>query len=338
MFDEDGKHGNEGQVSCPKREAAVVSWSDSEQAALRSFEPAIRQLVNGFLDDLDQLFTATPELWGVLDAAGGPEHHRSLAAAHLATLLDDPRLASTQASSQHVGAAHIARAVPPSWYVTAYNRLFPVLHRLEHSGVELPPLDLLRKRWLWDMCQTLDAYHDELFRQAGTDSLTGLANRRTINKVVECATAQESALLLLDLDGFKSLNDRAGHLEGDKALSVVAEALVATVRRGDVVARLGGDEFCVWMPGMSTSVVVAQCRRVAAALPLAQFGLTVSAGVAVWPRDGTDFAALYGAADTALYQVKRHRRAALALARGNEILPWTTARDTTAQTPAANRA
>ncbi|WP_217912767.1 HDOD domain-containing protein [Miltoncostaea marina] len=157
-----------------------------------------------------------------------------------------------------------------------------------------------------------------LERIAHIDDLTGLAVRRHWTAQVAAAIerGERGAVLLLDVDEFKGVNDAFGHLVGDEVLRAVARVI------GDagLAGRLGGDEFCVWVPhGGDDALAVAGwiCRDVLAATPGATGGTAVgvSVGVARAPGDGTDVTALLGAADAALYEVKRGGRGRAGAAR-----------------------
>jgi len=122
------------------------------------------------------------------------------------------------------------------------------------------------------------------------------------------------ALLLVDLDGFKQVNDVDGHDAGDALLVAVAERLKALVRESDHVARLGGDEFAVLLPTNDPEALEATCARMrsslAAPLHLGErvIQVTASIGVAVCPEEGTTPDSLYKSADLALYEAKRAGR------------------------------
>ncbi|MGY1743760.1 MULTISPECIES: diguanylate cyclase domain-containing protein [unclassified Blastococcus] len=155
---------------------------------------------------------------------------------------------------------------------------------------------------------------------AATDPLTGLANRRRLQEQVETALwdararGDALALLFLDLDGFKAVNDRFGHAAGDGLLQEVASRLRQRLRRRDLVARLGGDEFLVALPDLSAGNAAAEARRVADDLvaavcrPVDVHGAPVfvgaSVGIAVAPADGDEFAALLHLADLRMYEAK----------------------------------
>lgn len=150
------------------------------------------------------------------------------------------------------------------------------------------------------------------------DPLTGLPNRRALAEALDRALARSRrsglglAVLALDLDGFKAINDRHGHPVGDAALVQVAERLRRTVRRGDALARFGGDEFAVVagdLKGPNPVVRLARRLRAVLAEPLVLPGaiarVGVSVGVAFHPGDGDGPEALLSSADRALYAAKR---------------------------------
>jgi diguanylate cyclase (GGDEF)-like protein/PAS domain S-box-containing protein len=158
--------------------------------------------------------------------------------------------------------------------------------------------------------------------EADTDPLTGLANRRALERTLASALARASvrgrvaAVLMLDLNGFKAINDSHGHAAGDAALREVARRLRRCVRERDLVARLGGDEFVVLLTDVGGSSGAAQeaCERVDAALSapivLEQGEMTLRAaiGVATFPGDAADAPSLLAIADRAMYAAKGRRR------------------------------
>jgi diguanylate cyclase (GGDEF)-like protein len=162
---------------------------------------------------------------------------------------------------------------------------------------------------------------EQLEQMAYFDSLTGLPNRRMFNDEMRRLIARSQrgqgdfALLLVDLDGFKQVNDVDGHDAGDALLVAVAERLKLLVRETDRVARLGGDEFAVLLSHSDADGGIdATCTRMLASLgePLPMDGRTIQAtasiGVAVCPQEGTSADGLYKSADLALYEAKRAGR------------------------------
>ncbi|WP_432523256.1 diguanylate cyclase domain-containing protein [Kineococcus sp. SYSU DK006] len=157
------------------------------------------------------------------------------------------------------------------------------------------------------------AAEQRLAHQALHDALTGLANRTLLHRRLEEAAAQPLGLLYVDLDGFKAVNDTAGHAAGDAVLVEVARRLRACVRPGDTVARLGGDEFAVLCPAAPREAVTATAARVLQALrpPVALAGgdAVVGASVGVrWSAGGPAAAPaeqVLREADEAMYEAKR---------------------------------
>jgi len=149
------------------------------------------------------------------------------------------------------------------------------------------------------------------------DPLTGLANRRQLTDRMSMAIVHARrnkstmAVVYLDLDGFKQINDTLGHGAGDTLLKMVAERLVATVREEDTVARLGGDEFMIvlWLSGADEAATVALklIKAVSQTYDIEghTVSVTTSAGVAIYPTHGEDVDTLMKSADLALYEAKR---------------------------------
>ena len=151
------------------------------------------------------------------------------------------------------------------------------------------------------------------------DSLTGLPNRLLFNDRVGQAISLarrhggQAAVLFLDLDGFKQVNDSLGHTVGDKLLQSVAKRLLACVRDPDTVSRHGGDEFAVLLQDVNRPEdAAATARRVLKALGEVhsvdghQLHVTASIGISIYPDDGLDAETLIGNADTAMYRAKKN--------------------------------
>jgi diguanylate cyclase (GGDEF)-like protein/PAS domain S-box-containing protein len=157
------------------------------------------------------------------------------------------------------------------------------------------------------------ASEDYLRHLAATDALTGLANFRRLSEILESEikrserTARAFAVLIFDLNGMKRINDRHGHLAGNRALCRLADIFRFFCRSIDTAARYGGDEFAIILPETGAKDAEAAGRRICERLsndrekPL----LSVSVGVAVYPEDGTTIETLFQAADRALYKMKQ---------------------------------
>ena len=159
---------------------------------------------------------------------------------------------------------------------------------------------------------------NEVKEQALTDELTGLPNRRALfaraGQVLEAATARRpAALLLLDLDGFKEVNDGLGHHAGDHLLRQIGPRLSGGLRPDDLLARLGGDEFAVLLPdtGLDDAVAIAEELRALLGQPFSVEGIRlhvgVSIGVSTAPVPAADVEELLRCADVAMYAAKNGR-------------------------------
>ena len=161
------------------------------------------------------------------------------------------------------------------------------------------------------------ARDEQLYYQARYDALTGLPNRlyfkdELSQQLVKAARAQTCvAVLFVDLDHFKDVNDTAGHSAGDFVLQEIATRLKQCTRESDFIARLGGDEFTVLLPGITapeSAGVLADKLVQAMARPFVVEGderfLSASVGIALYPHDGTSADALLRNADTAMYRAK----------------------------------
>lgn len=185
-------------------------------------------------------------------------------------------------------------------------------HRLQHQAHQLEELVAIRTAELHRLNKQLShqAYHDSLTRLPNRTLFSDRLSQDLLNAQ---RRGQPLALLFLDLDRFKVINDTLGHATGDRLLCLAAERLRKVVRKGDTVARLGGDEFTVLL---STLDLPKDAEKVAQKIVRLiqqpfycdgnELHLTTSIGIAVYPRDGTDPETLMRNADTAMYIAKQH--------------------------------
>jgi two-component system, cell cycle response regulator len=167
----------------------------------------------------------------------------------------------------------------------------------------------------------LEESQRELREQANSDTLTGLPNRRffdqVANKELSLMKRQKEyfAVLMLDIDHFKSVNDTHGHAAGDEVLVQVAHTLSKTIREEDMVARTGGEEFVVASPytnRLAAIVLAERLRKAVEALEIQFEGnlipVTISIGIALQPQDGDNIEEIMAAADERLYTAKQNGR------------------------------
>jgi diguanylate cyclase (GGDEF)-like protein/PAS domain S-box-containing protein len=160
---------------------------------------------------------------------------------------------------------------------------------------------------------------EQLSHDATHDSLTGLANRRFFERILDTsveaaqAAGTEIAILYIDLDGFKLINDTLGHSAGDALLRQVAERLALCLNDSEFLARMGGDEFTVIQRSLTESEAPAilgrrmlECLREAFVVHGHEVNITASIGISCYPLDGSDGRTLLQSADAAMYRAKRH--------------------------------
>jgi diguanylate cyclase (GGDEF)-like protein len=218
--------------------------------------------------------------------------------------------------------------VLPAWFQTGLFRF------AEASALLLAGGCLTQGRTVWlrrrqryleslvrERTADLVSSQQKLTELAFFDTLTSLPNRRSFNKAMqeslEPAEGQprDVALILIDLDGFKRVNDTLGHDAGDDVLIIAASRLRSALRQGDFAARLGGDEFAIVLTRINDPAIVnTVCDRIVAGmtapieLKSQQVQIGASVGVALFPRDGSTAEEVYKHADEALYRAKRSGR------------------------------
>jgi diguanylate cyclase (GGDEF)-like protein len=252
---------------------------------------------------------------------------------HVREALDGRVLAEFEADSEHVtelgGGLYevyvplrFERGTRPVGVFEIYLPYAPVAERITNETRELIPvlggglaaLYLLLLPIVARASRTLRRHAEESHHQALHDDLTGVANRRQLlaRLEFEIQRGRSFALLMLDLDRFKEVNDALGHNHGDRLLCDVAARLRATVRQGDLLARLGGDEFALLVTGAgSPAAGIEVAERISGLLhdDFAVGGVPLyveaSIGVAIHPEHGRTAEALLQAADIAMYAAKR---------------------------------
>lgn len=201
------------------------------------------------------------------------------------------------------------------WRAIAMDTLIPI-------GLAAPILHFLLTKM-----RQLNIAKARLAIIATTDSLTGMLNRHGFMAAVEAAMASASddllprgALLVVDADHFKQINDRHGHNSGDEALQLIAEMMRRVLRPEDLLGRIGGEEFAVYLPGLSAFAAETVAERIRRAVATAEFvpgvdrePLSVSIGGAAFDRP-TSFAHLFRVADQQLYRAKGDGRNRVAFA------------------------
>lgn len=176
--------------------------------------------------------------------------------------------------------------------------------------------------------QNIDAERkqEERMRElAYTDEMTGIRTKTATQRSIELLLREQPdamyAFFILDIDNFKQANDQFGHAYGDAVIKTFVRIIQAHFRRGDLIGRIGGDEFVVFLPVPDAAWAQDKGQELCAALDQVytsdgkSWHMSASIGVAFAPRDGTDFAALYRHADTALYRTKESGRNSVTLYR-----------------------
>ncbi|MCC6791476.1 MAG: EAL domain-containing protein, partial [Thermomicrobiales bacterium] len=298
-----------------------ITERKNAEEALRASEARFRQLLEAapdgivIVDDAGVISHANPRMEHLFGYAPGqlrgrsidiliPERDRGAHAAHRATFSVAPRLRSMGDGMELRGCR-------------SDGTEFPV-------EVSLSPLVADDGRFVIAVVRDVTArkqLQDQLTVQATRDALTGLPNRASFLRQVEQALGRRHsvALLFLDLDGFKLVNDTLGHDAGDRLLIDVARRLAACIRQGDIAARLGGDEFTVLLDGADLEDATTVADRILAAFrePIVIGGhprhIGASIGVAVSRRGGTTANTLLQQADVALYDAKAAGKAQVAV-------------------------
>jgi diguanylate cyclase (GGDEF)-like protein/PAS domain S-box-containing protein len=277
----------------------------SRERELDTYEPILQAQVDAG-DALLVTEAGRPVVWNkafeLLTGYGGQDLKRVSSSADLIVM--DEASASETGEDHRPFRAHIRNRDGESLDVDVVQRA---------AGDE----DDDRRVWLLRDVTTRERAEAELREQALHDPLTGLPNRGLLDDRLKSAIAvaqrQDTpvSLLMLDLDGFKAVNDTWGHHAGDQVLVEIARRLSGTLRESDTAARLGGDEFALMLPATPLLGAIEASRAlvdfIVAPITVNGKPLTVGAsiGIAVFPNHGRDPEVLLAAADSAMYEAKR---------------------------------
>lgn len=263
------------------------------RSPLRSRAPSLNKLPADFVNQVQLLGQSAPaQFWCLTSAQGDCRHFR------IQLEQPDPSL--------------------PSCQLLFLQDISEQQHALQLLSQQN---DELQKR-----LNDIELLKNRISEQAIRDPLTNLFNRRFLNEFMEreLALARRNqkplAVVMLDLDHFKQLNDQFGHQTGDKVIELVAKHLLRQSRKTDILFRYGGEEFLIILPNTSA----AQAKHLAENWRVhveqseifakhQSIGITVSAGIAVYPEHGTTAFNLIQAADEALYQAKAAGRNQIAM-------------------------
>ncbi|PWL17893.1 GGDEF domain-containing protein [Falsochrobactrum shanghaiense] len=211
-----------------------------------------------------------------------------------------------------VWAVGVASGSLPGFTATSLSIVIPVV-------TAFPSLTyiFLQHGKLRDTYAQLEKAHIELQARSRMDHMTGLLNREALFDAMKISRSrlEMGAVLVIDADHFKVINDTFGHSTGDRALKLIAIAMQNVTRKGDLVGRIGGEEFCVFLPGASGETGLRVAQRIRAeventpfhATEYETYPLTISIGVATAPKSETNSQVL-SRADRSLYIAKQRGR------------------------------
>lgn len=286
--------------------------------AREAMAPHLDAIVAAFYDYLG----AVPELAELLGDGERTARLRLTQHAYLETLGSGRETLSYFESRLRIGRVHERVGLAPSQYLAAYSKLVVLIG--EHLSSRLPPAQvfktcLIAQRLFWlDADLAMMAYHgtrhDAVIDSVSRDPLTGVTSRSVlmVRLAEECERAERFSrpfsVLFVDLDGFKLINDEAGHETGDRILAVIGECIRTSVRPSDVVGRYGGDEFVIGIVEGNLQTAQDIANRISAQIalqleeeprrPTASFGVAIR-------RSGETAQALVHRADLAMYAAKR---------------------------------
>ena len=315
---------DEAEIELRKR---FLEFGEGDIAALASSHPPLDASSDEFIDSFYGHFFKFEEISSLLSDPGTMVRLKQQQSRYFATLTGGDYGRDYVFGRLHVGWVHQQIGLAPKWYLGAYRKYFSeLLPRLaaihkDDTGALLASIDALMKLITFDMGLALDAYFyhekEQLTRLAHFDSLTTLPNRvlfrDRLNQGLSLARRNEwlLAVLFVDLDNFKTINDTLGHTVGDLLLQEVARRIASCLRDADTVGRLGGDEFGIILPEIGSSEdaamvagkVIESCARPYLIEGHELFS-SASVGITLFPIDAADSETLIRNADTAMYRAK----------------------------------
>lgn len=290
--------------------------------AIEHAREAIRPHLDAIVADFYGYLGSVPALAALLGDPQRTARLRVTQRSYLETLGSGRETLHYFESRLRIGRVHERVGLSPSFYLAAYSRLLLIIG--EHLGSHLHPADvaaicLVIHRLFWlDADLAMMAYHgtrhDAVVDSVRSDPLTGVSSRSFLMTRLgeECDRSERFArpfsVVFVDLDGFKTINDEAGHETGDRILALVGECIAACVRPSDVVGRYGGDEFVIGVVEGSLDVAHNVAERIQALIatrladeprrPTASFGIA-------FRQKGETAQPLVHRADLAMYAAKR---------------------------------
>lgn len=282
---------------------------------------------------LSSMFEISPIAMSITSSNGKDSRYLRVNDAYLRLVgrewsdLQGVRVAQTVVREDEARARRHRRLAEEGGYVGEYveiqrsdGRMVPTLISAQRSIIDDVQYDV---EIIVDISTRIDeqrAHEERLAQLARTDVVTGLPNRRAFDERLAALIEKQEAgrhttLALLDLDGFKAINDQHGHDAGDAVLHIVAQRIAQTLREGDFVARIGGDEFAILFDPSLGTIPAARFEQIVEAVrtPMEIDGQTLAVGVSVGAAQhelAEDAASLFRRADKRMYGVKKQRGAA----------------------------
>ena len=349
-----------------RRRLELLSISQQDMDELVSMKPLIAACVEKLVEAFYAKQVEVEEIGQVIGDAETLTRLKKHMTRYLLTLFDGEYGMEYALSRLRIGLVHKRIGVPPKLYVPSFRNLFALLRQTilgksDECGGCQRRMASLEKIMLFDLELVFDTYihslldevaqgkkeleayaesleetvaqrTEQLARLASRDGLTGLLNQRSFYEELRREIARtlrtdgRLALIYLDLDGFKAVNDSQGHRRGDEILIGVAELIGRVVRAEDIAARYGGDEFCIILPHSDAADAMEAAHRLIEAFPkqtqLMESGVTLSIGIAAEGyTELRDADLMVKKADAAMYGSKKIPGHAITVADNGSPVP-----------------